>query len=150
MDRKELRRKEAEQAAIKDKRRLIFAGLGLVLCIVVLVQLKIYGDKASEEMGEQEQSQTEYQAFMPEIDFALLRKVKDGTPNERLTYERDAFDHLLASARRLITSWLFFLGEPAFPMTHFSPNMGPCPFRVGSDLFHEEICKALGITCSRA
>ena len=44
----------------------------------------------------------------------------------------------------------FFLGEPAFPMTHFSPNMGPCPFRVGSDLFHEEICKALGITCSKA
>lgn len=44
----------------------------------------------------------------------------------------------------------FFLGEPAFPMTHFSPNMGPCPFRVGSDLFHKEICKALGITYSRA
>ena len=44
----------------------------------------------------------------------------------------------------------FFLSEPAFPMTHFSPNMGPCPFRVGSDLFHEEICKALGITYSRA
>ena len=44
----------------------------------------------------------------------------------------------------------FFLGEPAFPMTHFSPNMGPCPFRVGSDLFHKEICKALGITYSQA
>jgi len=144
MDRKELRRKEAEQAAIKDKRRLIFAGLGLVLCIVVLVQLKIYGDKASEEMGEQEQSQTEYQAFMPEIDFALLRKVKDGTPNERLTYERDAFDHLLASARRLITSWLFFLGEPAFPFEEAREDAAPFrgePYRMRAKLLDADRIK---------
>jgi myo-inositol-1(or 4)-monophosphatase len=44
----------------------------------------------------------------------------------------------------------FFLGAPAFPMTQFSPNMGSCPFRVGSDLFHKEICKALEITSSLA
>jgi hypothetical protein len=23
--------------------------------------------------------------------------------------------------------------------------MGSCPFRVGSDLFHKEVCQALGI-----
>ena len=39
----------------------------------------------------------------------------------------------------------YFLHEPAFPMTNFSPSMGSCPFRVGSDLFHREVCQALGI-----
>ena len=38
-----------------------------------------------------------------------------------------------------------FVRNPAFPMTHFSPGMSPCPFRVGSELFHQNVCKALGI-----
>jgi len=38
-----------------------------------------------------------------------------------------------------------FLYEPAFPLVKFSPSMGACPFRVGSDLFHWEVCQALGI-----
>ena len=38
-----------------------------------------------------------------------------------------------------------FLYEPAFPMINFSPSMGSCPFRVGSDLFHLNVCQALGI-----
>ena len=38
-----------------------------------------------------------------------------------------------------------FLYEPAFPLKRFSPSMGSCPFRVGSDLFHSEVCQALGI-----
>jgi myo-inositol-1(or 4)-monophosphatase len=40
----------------------------------------------------------------------------------------------------------FFLREPAFPMTSFSTQMEACPFRVGSQLFHENVCKALGIS----
>ena len=39
-----------------------------------------------------------------------------------------------------------FVRNPAFPITHFSPSMGACPFRVGSELFHQNVCKALGIT----
>ena len=39
----------------------------------------------------------------------------------------------------------FFVRDPAFPMTTFSPSMGACPFRVGSALFHEKVCQALGI-----
>jgi myo-inositol-1(or 4)-monophosphatase len=39
-----------------------------------------------------------------------------------------------------------FVRNPAFPMTHFSSGMGACPFRVGSELFHQNICQALGIT----
>ena len=38
-----------------------------------------------------------------------------------------------------------FLYEPAFPLTNFSPSMSSCPFRVGSALFHREVCRALGI-----
>jgi myo-inositol-1(or 4)-monophosphatase len=38
-----------------------------------------------------------------------------------------------------------FLYKPAFPLTQFSPSMGPCPFRVGSALFNREVCQALGI-----
>ncbi len=38
-----------------------------------------------------------------------------------------------------------FLYEPAFPLLKFSPSMGSCPFRVGSDLFHRKVCQALGI-----
>ena len=41
--------------------------------------------------------------------------------------------------------FFFFIREPAFPMTTFSPSMGPCPFRVGSDLFHEKVCQTLGL-----
>ena len=37
-----------------------------------------------------------------------------------------------------------FLREPVFPLKKFSPSMGPCPFRVGSDLFHREVLAALG------
>ena len=39
----------------------------------------------------------------------------------------------------------FFVRDPAFPMTTFSPSMGACPFRVGSELFHEKVCQALGL-----
>jgi myo-inositol-1(or 4)-monophosphatase len=39
-----------------------------------------------------------------------------------------------------------FVRNPAFPMQQFSPGMGACPFRVGSELFHQNVCKALGIT----
>jgi myo-inositol-1(or 4)-monophosphatase len=41
-----------------------------------------------------------------------------------------------------------FLQEPVFPLKQFSPSMGACPFRVGSALFHHEVCKALGINQS--
>ena len=36
-----------------------------------------------------------------------------------------------------------FLGEPVFPLRSFSPDMGSCPFRVGSKVFHQEIIGAL-------
>ena len=36
-----------------------------------------------------------------------------------------------------------FLNEPVFPLRSFSPNMGSCPFRVGSKIFHKEVIKAL-------
>jgi myo-inositol-1(or 4)-monophosphatase len=38
-----------------------------------------------------------------------------------------------------------FLYEPAFPLSNFSPSMSSCPFRVGSALFHSEVCRELGI-----
>ena len=39
----------------------------------------------------------------------------------------------------------FFVRDSAFPMTTFSPSMGACPFRVGSELFHDKVCQALGL-----
>ena len=39
----------------------------------------------------------------------------------------------------------YFVRDPAFPMKTFSPSMGACPFRVGSSLFHQEVCQALGL-----
>ena len=38
-----------------------------------------------------------------------------------------------------------FLHKPIFPLKSFSPNMSSCPFRVGSEIFHNEVCKALKI-----
>lgn len=38
-----------------------------------------------------------------------------------------------------------FLRDPAFPMKAFSPKMGPCPFRIGSKIFHNEVCKVLSL-----
>jgi myo-inositol-1(or 4)-monophosphatase len=39
----------------------------------------------------------------------------------------------------------YFLNKPIFPLQNFSPSMTSCPFRVGSDLFHREVVKALNI-----
>ena len=39
----------------------------------------------------------------------------------------------------------YFIRNPAFPMKAFSPSMGACPFRVGSSLFHQAVCQALGL-----
>ena len=36
-----------------------------------------------------------------------------------------------------------FLGEPIFPLQSFSPTMSSCPFRVGSEIFHQEVIDAL-------
>lgn len=38
-----------------------------------------------------------------------------------------------------------FLEKPVFPLQSFSPSMKSCPFRVGSEIFHEEVSKALKI-----
>lgn len=38
-----------------------------------------------------------------------------------------------------------FLYEPAFPMKKFSSSMGSCPFRVGSEIFHQKVCHALNL-----
>ena len=37
----------------------------------------------------------------------------------------------------------YFLGDPIFPLQSFSPNMSSCPFRVGSEIFHQEVINAL-------
>ena len=39
----------------------------------------------------------------------------------------------------------YFLEDPIFPLHSFSPSMHSCPFRVGSELFHKEVVKALEI-----
>jgi myo-inositol-1(or 4)-monophosphatase len=43
-----------------------------------------------------------------------------------------------------------FIRDPAFPMQSFSPAMGPCPFRVGSEIFHQEVCQALKLADNQA
>jgi fructose-1,6-bisphosphatase/inositol monophosphatase family enzyme len=43
-----------------------------------------------------------------------------------------------------------FIQDPAFPMDAFSPAMGPCPFRVGSEIFHQEVCQALKLADNKA
>ena len=47
------------------------------------------------------------------------------------------------SAKEQVHPMILF--EPAFPMKSFSPSMGSCPFRVGSNHFHSEVCRVLGI-----
>jgi myo-inositol-1(or 4)-monophosphatase len=39
-----------------------------------------------------------------------------------------------------------FVRNPVFPLKEFSSSMGPCPFRVGSEIFHQQVCQALQIT----
>ena len=38
-----------------------------------------------------------------------------------------------------------FLEKPVFPLQSFSPTMASCPFRVGSEIFHQEVTNALKI-----
>ncbi|MHC4380684.1 MAG: hypothetical protein ACYSU1_06305, partial [Planctomycetota bacterium] len=148
MERKELRQIQAERAAVKDKRRLVISVVGLALCMVVLFQLKVYGEKAEKEGTTHKDSMTQYEGMLPEIDFELLGKVKDRSTSDQVILEPEPFHHLSSKAKRLIGSWLYVLGEPQFPFDKVedsSADMRGQPYRLRGELLDaREVTRVAG------
>jgi len=115
MDKKEFRRMKAQEAAVKDKRRIVLALIGLALCIVVLSTLNKKAKKAEEEALAQKHGETaELTELLPVLDQEVLAAVKDETDDQRVVLEPAAFRELSTKVRRLMSSWFAVLGEPAF------------------------------------
>jgi hypothetical protein len=115
MDKKDLRRIKAQEAATKDKRRIIFAVGGLVLCITVLVALNKKASQAEEDAAKQIQSdRTSIMELLPELDQSILDNVRDSTYSEQGILEIDALQELGSKVRTLLPSWFYVLGEPEF------------------------------------
>jgi hypothetical protein len=113
--RQELHRK-AEEAARRDKRRLVSSALGLVLCLVVVWMLtKRQRAENSEFATEQTPVLTDLRESLPKPDMDKLASVKDATEAEQVILEPEAFAELSRLGRNLFASWLYLLGEPAFP-----------------------------------
>lgn len=148
MDKKELRQIQAERASKKDKRRLLMSIMGLALCIVVLFQLKIVGDRADQEGIAQQETQTQYMGMMPEIDLALLDTVKDSGHSDQVILEPVPFQHLASKALGLMGSWLYLLGEPEFPFAEAeasSADLRGKPYRLRGELLDaREVTRVAG------
>lgn len=115
MDKKDLRRMNAQEAAVKDKRRIIFAVGGLVLCIVVLFALNKKASKAEEDAAKQIQdSRTSIMQLLPDLDQSILDNVRDSSYAEMGILEIDALQELGTKVRTLLPSWFAVLGEPKF------------------------------------
>ena len=115
MDKKEHRRRIAQEAAIKDKRRIILAAGGILLCVVLIVTVNMRAKKAGADLLTQSnENRTAISGLLPVLDQAVLAAVKDSTPEERVVLEPAAFRELSTNVRTLMRSWFRLLGEPAF------------------------------------
>lgn len=115
MDKKENRRRMAQESAMKDKRRIIMAVVGLAFCFVVLVTLNMKGKKAEADLlTQRNDTRTAISGLLPVLDQAVLAAVKDSTPEECVVLEPAAFRELSTNVRTLMGSWFSLLGEPAF------------------------------------
>ena len=111
MDKKEIRRKMAVEAAAKDKKRLVLAIGGLVLCIGLLVVLNKKAKDAEDQINKQaDKTFTTYTERLPELDHEILARVKDATESEQVILEPDAFQHLSTNTMSVIGSWYRVLG----------------------------------------
>lgn len=128
MDKKDLRRMKAQEAAVKDKRRIIFAVVGLALCIVVLLALNKKAKQAEEYAEQQTQeARSSILELLPELDQSILDAVKDTTDAERGILEIAALKELGTKVRILLPRWFQVLGEPAFDFD--APESGSAKLR---------------------
>lgn len=137
MEKKELRQIQAQRAAAKDKRRLVISVVGLALCLVVLFQLRVFGDKAEKEGIGQQETKTLYSGMMPDIDFDLLAEVQDSSDSDQVILEPVPFQHLASNAAKLVGSWLYVLGEPQFPFEQVEASAADLrgqPYRLRGEL----------------
>ena len=105
MDKKENRRRMAQESAMKDKRRIIMAVVGLAFCFVVLVTLNMKGKKAEADLlTQRNDTRTAISGLLPVLDQAVLAAVKDSTPEECVVLEPAAFRELSTNVRILMGS----------------------------------------------
>lgn len=127
----------ALEAASKDKKRLVFAVGGLVLCIAVLFMLNKKAQEAENQTNDQiDKTATEYTERLPDLNHEVLSKVKDATEADQVILEPDAFQHLSTNTMIVIGSWYRVLGG-TFDFTkglEEAPEMRGQLFRLRGEL----------------
>ncbi|PCJ53056.1 MAG: hypothetical protein COA70_10365 [Planctomycetota bacterium] len=118
LDREEKRRLlkvKLAEAKHKEKRKLIMSAVGIVLCAVLIFGV----NKKAAEMTETEPDswvqETDYRYLLKDIDPDILAEIKDSTADERRVLEKAPKAAVIKAAKALVGSWLYYLGEPAFP-----------------------------------
>ena len=140
MSRRDERAQLAQEAAVKDRRRLILFGGGLLLCAGILVTLN-RGD-SEEDPATPVEPEIRNVMAMPPIDQEQLGTVKDTTTGDRVIIEPEPFKNLASAATALWGSTVVRLGEPAFPFADGearSAELRGLPFRARGKLIEAEI-----------
>ena len=120
-------KKQAALDAVKDKKRIVFAIVGLIICISIVVQINSTATNPSTEVVEQQRSHVDINAMLPKFDAELLATINDSVDAERVMLEPEAFAATAYNSGALLSSWVFLLGEPKFDFVDSLKN--PSPYR---------------------
>lgn len=102
----------AQDAAAKDKRRIIMAVFGLAACIVVLITLNMKAQKAGDlVIGQDTDAAAAFTTLLPKLDYSILEQVKDTTDADRVILEPDAFRMLSTKCQEMMSTWFAVLGK---------------------------------------
>lgn len=143
MSRRQELQKKAADAAIRDRRRLVSAIIGLVLCFAAFYALALKKQADQEDLATTQQGvTTDLQANLPQPDMAKLAVIRDQTEGEQVILEPEAFEELARLGKSLFASWLYLMGEPAFPMDASAEEQALLrgqPFRLRASLLNGQV-----------
>lgn len=142
--RQEIHRKAAE-AAIRDRRRLVAAIIGLVMCLAAFYALALKKQSDEADLAtKQEGVSTDLADGIPQPDRAKLAGIRDSSEAEQVILEPEAFAELARLGRSLVGSWLYVMGEPAFPFDASPEEQAQLraePFRLRATLLDGQIIR---------
>ena len=139
-DRREERRRQAELANAKEKKRMFLFAAGLVVCIGIIVSLNLGG--GDPQQPDQRDETIQSITALPPIGAELLAQVKDSTTAERVILEPAAFSAVAKSSIALYGEHLYKLGEPAFPFAEGEARAADLrgePYRLRGAIVDAEI-----------
>lgn len=139
-ERKERLKLLTMEAEMKEKRRLKLSVMGIIVCGVLIATVQWKAHQAEKGTIDHQPSVTEIGAIMTEPDAEILARID----HDSNTLEVDAFDEITAAGRALGSSWLYILGEPAFPFEDGQERAAELtgkPFRLRGHIGPKEFIK---------